>query len=130
MSDYNQYETVVEDSFDSNNEVASYDDNLVVDPTQAIVSDVPVESVVEEQSYEIKDSDEILAARDMANAVNYDLIILIVLVVALVGGAIFFFLKQNQGHQQVPTSDPEEQKVEESEQPSQAEEEVVVETKE
>jgi len=93
--------------------------------TEAAVADAVSENIVEE-SYEIKDGDEIIAARDMANAVNYDLIILIVLVVALIGGAVFFFLKQRQGHQQVPTSDPEEQKEEEAAAETPAEKETIV----
>jgi len=99
------------------------------------VSEVPLvaaeEIVVEEQGYDIKDGDEIIAANSMASAVNYDLIILIVLVVALIGGGVFFFVKQRQSHTQVPTSDPEEQKVEETEEQEAAaavESETIVET--
>jgi uncharacterized protein HemX len=122
MSDYtNDYE----------NAAASLDLEPVVE-----VSEVPLvaaeEIVVEEQGYDIRDGDEIMAANSMANAVNYDLIILIVLVVALIGGGVFFFLKQRQGHTQVPTSDPEEQKVEEAEEQQEAaaavESETIVET--
>lgn len=120
MSDYTN-----ENSYDyeSNNQEVVAD--VAVDATEAVVADAVSENIVEE-SYEIKDGDEIIAARDMANAVNYDLIILIVLVVALIGGAVFFFLKQRQGHQQVPTSDPEEQKEEEAAAETPAEKETIV----
>jgi len=95
----------------NNQEVVAAD--VAVDASEAVVADAVSENIVEE-SYVIKDGDEVIMANDMSNAVNYDLIILIVLVVALIGGAVFFFLKQRQGHQQVPTSDPEEQKDEEA----------------
>lgn len=108
MSDYNNND-IDYNSYDSNNEVVA---DVSVDATEAVIVDAVAENVPVE-SYEIKDGAEIVAARDMANAMNYDLIILIVLVIALIGGAVFFFLKQRQGHQQVPTSDPEEQKEEE-----------------
>lgn len=114
MADYNNNDY---NSYDSNNEVVA---EVPVDATEAVIADAVAENVAVD-SYEIKDGDEIVAARDMANAVNYDLIILIVLVIALIGGAVFFFLKQRQGHQQVPTSDPEEQKEEEAETPAEKE---------
>lgn len=115
MADYNI-------DYESNNEVVT---EVAVDATEAVVADAVAENVIEE-SYEIKDGDEIMIARDMANAVNYDFIIMIILIVGLVGFAVFFFLKQRQGHQQVPTSDPEEQKEEEAQAETPAEKETIV----
>jgi len=116
-----------------------YDSDLMlggadVMPSQTIdteiIADVQPEPVETTQGYDIKDGVEVIAAKDMASAVNYDLIILIILLVAMVGGAIFFFLKQRQGHQQVPTSEPRDDQEEQLSEVKIVDEEKVVETQE